>query len=146
MNITEILRRKGRTELISIAPDDTLERAAQLLTAKGIGALLVMDGRGKLAGIISERDIVRAIAHHGPEALHHRKVDETMTHEVMTCRPSDTVQEVMRVMTNRRIRHVPVTEGGRIADIVSIGDLLSYRLKEQALEVAVLRDLNLAHQ
>jgi len=145
MRIAEILRRKATTELISVAPDDKVERAAQILTAKGIGALLVRGGDDKLAGIVSERDIIHAIAHHGPAALQ-LKVNDIMTHEVMTCRASDPVRDIMRLMTARRIRHVPVTDGERIVAMVSIGDLLSWRLKEQDLEVAVLRDLSLAHQ
>lgn len=146
MRIAEILSHKGQTDLICVSPDDTVERAAQILTAQSVGALLVRDRGGKLAGIVSERDVVHAIAHHGPAALQ-LKVNDVMTHEVMTCRAGDLVHDVMRLMTNRRIRHVPVTDGSRIVDIVSIGDLLKWRLKEQDLEVAVLRDLSLAgHQ
>jgi len=145
MRIADVLRRKATAELVSVAPDDKVERAAQILTAKGIGALLARDSHDRLAGIISERDIVRAIAHHGASALQ-LKVNDVMTHEVMTCRVNDPMRDVMRLMTARRIRHVPVTDGERIVDIVSIGDLLSWRLKEQDLEVAVLRDLSLAHQ
>jgi CBS domain-containing protein len=145
MRIADILRRKAGSELVSISPGDSVERAAQILSAKGIGALLVRDEHGKLAGIVSERDIVHAIAHHGPAALQ-LKTNDVMTHEVLVCRESDLVRDIMRLMTARRIRHVPVTDGERIVDIVSIGDLLSWRLKEQDLEVAVLRDLSLAHQ
>jgi CBS domain-containing protein len=144
MHIADILRNKKTPELISVSPGDSVERAAQILTAKGIGALLVRDGDRHLAGIVSERDIIHAIAHHGPHALQ-IKVSDIMTHEVMTCRPTDMLRDVTRLMTARRIRHVPVTDGEKIVDIVSIGDLLSWRLKEQDLEVAVLRDLSLAH-
>jgi CBS domain-containing protein len=143
MNIAEILRHKGRTDLISISPGDSVERAAQLLSAKDIGAALVKSPPDRLAGILSERDIVHAIAHHGPTALQY-KVDSVMTHEVLTCRPTDSVRDVMILMTARRIRHVPVTDGDRIVDIVSIGDLLKWRAQEQDLEVAILRDLNLS--
>lgn len=146
MRITDILRHKGQKDLICVSPDDTVERAAQILTAQGVGALLARDLGDKLAGIVSERDIVHAVAHHGPSALQ-LKVHDVMTHEVMTCRPSDLVRDIMRLMTARRIRHVPVTDGTKIVDIVSIGDLLNWRVKEQDLEVAVLRDLSLAgHQ
>jgi len=146
MRIADILRHKGETDLVCVSPGDTVERAAQILTARGVGALLVRDPGGKLAGIISERDIVHAVAHHGQSALQ-LKVNDVMTHEVMTCRASDPVRDIMRLVTARRIRHVPVTDGEKIVDIVSIGDLLNWRLKEQDLEVAVLRDLSLAgHQ
>ena len=146
MRISDILRHKGQTDLICVSPDDTVERAAQILTAQAVGALLARDTAGKLAGLISERDIVHAIAHHGQSALQ-LKVRDVMTHEVMTCRPGDFVRDIMRLMTARRIRHVPVTDGEKIVHMVSIGDLLNWRLKEQDLEVAVLRDLSLAgHQ
>lgn len=143
MHISEILSHKGKTELISISPDDTVERAAQLLSARGIGAALVKTPTGRLAGIVSERDIVHAIAHHGPGALEY-KVDAIMTHEVLTCRPTDQVRDVMILMTARRLRHVPVTDGDRIVDIVSVGDLLKWRIQEQDLEVAILRDISLS--
>lgn len=145
MRISDILRHKGQADLICISPGDTVERAAQILSARGIGALLARDTGARLAGIISERDVVHAIAHHGQAALQ-LKVNDVMTHEVMTCRPTDMVRDIMRLMTARRIRHVPVTNGETITDMVSIGDLLKWRLKEQDLEVAVLRDMNLAHQ
>lgn len=146
MRIADILRRKGTSELVSVSPQDSVERAAQIMAAKAVGALLARDAHGNLAGIISERDIVHAIAHHGPAALA-LKVNAVMTHEVMTCRPNDLLRDIMRLVIARHIRHVPVTDGERIVDIVSIGDLLSWRLKEQDLEVAVLRDLSLAgHQ
>lgn len=146
MRIAEILRHKGQTDLICVSPDDTVERAAQILAARAIGALLARDANGMLAGIVSERDVVHAIAHHGASALQ-LKVNDVMTHEVMTCRATDLVRDVMRLMTARRIRHVPVTDGTSIVDMVSIGDLLNWRLKEQDLEVAVLRDLSMAgHQ
>src|SRR5258708_15209595 len=134
--------RKNPPELVSVAPADGVERAAQLLTAKAIGALLARDERGQLAGIVSERDIIHAIAHHGPRALQ-LQVNDLMVREVMTCRPTDLVRDIMQLMTARRIRHVPVTDGQKIIDIVSIGDLLNWRLKEQDLEVAILRDLSL---
>ena len=146
MRIADILRHKGETDLICVSPGDSVERAAQILTARGVGALLVRDSGGRLAGIISERDVVHAIAHHGQSALQ-LKVNDIMTREVMTCRATDLVRDIMRLMTARRIRHVPVTNGEKIVDMVSIGDLLNWRLKEQDLEVAVLRDMSLAgHQ
>jgi CBS domain-containing protein len=94
MNIAEILHHKGKTDLISVSLDDSVERAAQLLSVKSVGAALVKTPLGRLAGILSERDIVHAIAHHGAAALQ-CKVDTVMTHEVLTCRPSDLVRDVM---------------------------------------------------
>ncbi len=143
MHISEILTHKGEADLVSIGPQESVERAAQLMTAKAIGALLVKTQAGQLAGIVTERDLMHAIAHHGPPALQY-KVDAVMTHEVLTCRPSDTVRDIMMLMTARRIRHVPVTDGERIIGMVSIGDLLKWRIQEQDLEVAILRDLSLS--
>src|SRR4051794_1119684 len=98
MHIPEILSHKGAAELVSVSPQDSVERAAQIMSAKAVGALLVKSSSGQLAGILSERDVVHAIAHHGPPALQY-KTEAVMTHEVLTCRPSDTVRDVMMLMT-----------------------------------------------
>jgi len=142
--ISDVLNHKGRT-IVSILPSETLENAARLLTEKRIGAVVVLDRRGKLAGILSERDIVRAIADRGNAALAIR-VEDMMTKEVRTCQPTDSVKEIMKMMTLRRHRHVPVVDdGGELVGVVSIGDAVKARLDEQASEVAVLRDLALPH-
>ncbi|WP_448207381.1 CBS domain-containing protein [Azospirillum sp. sgz302134] len=140
--VAEVLNRKGHT-VASILPSETVMHAARMLTEKRIGALVVRDRRGRLAGILSERDIVRAVAAHGAEALDHT-VEDLMTKEVKTCRPMDTVKDVMHMMTLRRHRHVPVCDdGGDLVGVVSIGDAVKARLDEQAHEVAVLKDLAL---
>jgi len=142
--VSDVLNHKGRT-IVSILPSETLENAARLLTEKRIGAVVVLDRRGKLAGILSERDIVRAIADRGNAALAIR-VEDMMTKEVSTCQPTDSVKEIMKMMTLRRHRHVPVVDsGGELVGVVSIGDAVKARLEEQASEVAVLRDLALPH-
>ncbi|HYD65777.1 CBS domain-containing protein [Azospirillum sp.] len=140
--VAELLGSKGRT-VVSILPSESVASAAALLTEKRIGAVVVRDLRGKLVGILSERDIVRAIAGRGEAALDER-VEELMTKEVRTCKPGDSVKDLMQMMTQRRHRHVPVCdEAGDLVGIVSIGDVVKARLDEQAHEVAVLRDLTL---
>jgi CBS domain-containing protein len=140
--VTDLLNHKGRT-IISILPMETLESAARLMTEKRIGSVVVRDRRGKLVGILSERDIVRAIANHGNAALAER-VEDLMTKEVRTCLPTDAVKDIMKMMTLRRHRHVPVVDdSGELVGVVSIGDAVKARLDEQASEVAVLRDLSL---
>ena len=140
--IADVLGTKGHT-IVSILPHDTLADAARLLTEKRIGAVVVRDRRGKLVGILSERDIVRAIADHGEDALQD-KVEDLMTKEVRTCKPTDSIKDLMQMMTTRRHRHAPVcNEMGELVGIVSIGDVVKARLNEQAHEVAVLRDLTL---
>jgi len=140
--IADVLNRKGRA-VVSILPSETIETAARMLTDKRIGAVVVRDRRGKLIGILSERDIVRAVAHRGADALE-EKVEDMMTKAVKTCRPSDSVKDLMQMMTQRRHRHVPVCDdAGDLVGVVSIGDAVKARLDEQAHEVAVLRDLTL---
>jgi CBS domain-containing protein len=144
-SVSDLLKHKGHT-IVSIAPSESLESAARLLTEKRIGAVVVLDRRGKLCGILSERDIVRAIADKGLAATLAMRVEDMMTKEVRTCQPSEPVKDLMKVMTLRRHRHVPVVDAsGELVGVVSIGDAVKARLDEQASEVAVLRDLNLSH-
>lgn len=144
-SVSDLLKHKGHT-IVSIAPSESLESAARLLTEKRIGAVVVLDRRGKLCGILSERDIVRAIADKGLAATLAMRVEDMMTKEVRTCQPSEPVKDLMKMMTLRRHRHVPVVDAsGELVGVVSIGDAVKARLDEQASEVAVLRDLNLSH-
>lgn len=140
--VADVLSSKGHT-IVSILPSETVHAAARLLDLKRIGAVIVRDRRGKLLGILSERDIVRAIAHRGDAALED-KVEDLMTREVRTCTPKDSIKDLMQMMTTRRHRHVPVCNDlNELVGIVSIGDVVKARLDEQAHEVAVLRDLTL---
>lgn len=141
MQISEVLRNKSGT-IITILPTETIEQASQLLAEKRIGAVVVRDRRGKVVGILSERDVVRGIATKGAGALA-LKVQDLMTPDVKTCKPTDTIKEIMSVMTLRRIRHLPVIEGEELIGVVSIGDVVKSRIDEQAQEVAVLRDITL---
>lgn len=136
MRIDGVLRAKGH-EVISVAPQAILREAADLLHKHRIGALLVLDANQELIGIISERDIVGIIAERGSDALYAR-VDQAMSTEVVVCSPLDTVEQLMDVMTERRIRHLPVVEDGQLVGLVSIGDVVKRRLAEVRDEADVL--------
>ena len=136
MNVQTILGNKGRA-VATIHQDATVDEAVTLLHTRGIGALVVSDDGKEVGGIISERDIVAALALYGKEVSTLR-VAEVMTRPVVTCAPEDSVGELMAEMTNRRIRHFPVRDG-RLCGIVSIGDLVKSRLDEVEFEANSLR-------
>jgi CBS domain-containing protein len=136
--ISIVLDRKGR-DVATIRPDATLSEAAEQLTEHGIGALVVTDDDVHVAGILSERDIVRRVAREAASALG-RTVGTAMTSPVTTCTPGTAVDELYRVLTEQRIRHVPVVEAGRLVGIVSIGDLVKWRMEELADEAHHLQD------
>ena len=138
MLVSHILREKGR-DVLAIAPEATLFEAARVLTLNRIGALLVRDPKGALSGIVSERDIVRAIAEDGASALA-LTVGERMTKDVATCEENDTIAEIMETMTRCRFRHMPVVDNGRIAGIISIGDVVKIRIAETLREAQALKD------
>jgi CBS domain-containing protein len=137
MNVHTILRNKGKS-VVTIHPDATVERAVAVLRLRGIGALVVSDDGENVVGILSERDIVEAMVRHGGELLA-VSVSEVMTCPVVTCEPGDSVAELMAEMTNRRIRHFPVVDDGRLVGIVSIGDLVKSRLDEIEYEAHSMR-------
>jgi CBS domain-containing protein len=138
MLVSHILKDKGR-DVLAISPDATLFEASRILTLNRIGALLVRDPDGGLGGIISERDIVRAVAEEGASALA-LTVVERMTTDVATCEENDTIAEIMETMTRCRFRHMPVIQEGRIAGIVSIGDVVKIRIAETMREAQALKD------
>ena len=142
MQISDLLGHKG-SEVISILPSETLAAAAKKLTEHRIGALVVRDRLGRIVGMISERDLVNAMTEHGAGALT-TQVSDAMTPDVVTCRPSDAVRDIMALITVKRIRHIPVCEGDRLLGIVSIGDVLKSRLSEKESELNMLRDLSIA--
>ena len=137
MHVATILRDKG-SEVVTTTPERTIADTAKLLDEHKIGAVIVLDGDGAAAGVLSERDIVRGVARHGERALS-MQVRELMTSDVVVCKPEDTVQEVMALMTVRRIRHVPVVQDGRLSGIISIGDVVKHRLGEIEMEAESLR-------
>jgi CBS domain-containing protein len=144
MHVADILKAKG-SAVKTIRPDQTVEHCAHRLKIDGVGALVVSGEGGAVDGIISERDIVHGLAEHGA-ALLGRAVGELMTRGVVTCSPADTIGHVAKLMTQRRIRHVPVKEGGRLVGIVSVGDVVKHRLDELELEANVMRDYAIARQ
>lgn len=134
----------GKTiEVKTIGPTIRVETAAALLKENRIGAFPVVDPVGKLVGIISERDIITAIATRGADGLL-LKVEEVMTRNVITVTIQDTIKDVMSTMTTRRIRHLPVLEEGRLKAVISIGDVIKFRINAAELEMNVLRDYALA--
>lgn len=137
MNVETILRNKG-SWVTTIRPGATIAEAVELLNRERIGAIVVSASGESVDGILSERDIVIALAD-GEADLLSRNVDEIMTRQVVTCGPDDTVEALMAEMTNRRIRHFPVVAGGRLCGIVSIGDLVKNRLDEVEFEANSLR-------
>lgn len=138
MNVAHILGNKGR-EVISVAPHRTVAEAARVLAEKRIGAVVVTGADGDLLGILSERDIVRAFGLKGSESLE-MPVSGIMTPKVVTCRPETSIDELMEIMTSGRFRHVPIVEDGRIAGIVSIGDVVKHRVAEIEAESQAMRD------
>lgn len=128
MRISDVVRRKG-AEVLTIAPDRTVRDLLALLAEHRVGALVVSSDGARVDGIVSERDVVRRL-HVDEAALLDRPVAEIMTTDVHTCSPDDALEEVMEVMTERRIRHLPVLVDGALAGIVSIGDVVKHRIAE----------------
>ncbi len=138
MHVSSILKTKGN-RVETTRPEMTVADIVNTLTEKSIGALVVCDPKGKTMGIISERDLVHAMAEHGAAVLS-KTVGELMTPDVVSCSPEDDLKHVMEMMTVRRFRHMPVMVDGELKGLVSIGDVVKYRLEEQELEVNVLKD------
>jgi CBS domain-containing protein len=136
MLVAQILKHKG-AHVFTCTADETLTSASALLFARGVGAMVVMDGEA-IAGMISERDVVRAVAQGGAEALR-QPVRRFMSGEVLTARLNETMDELMTRMTDRRIRHLPVCENGRLIGIVSIGDLVKAKIESATREAETLK-------
>ena len=138
MTVSTILAGKGR-EVVSVEPSASLADAVRLLAGKRIGAAVILGADRRIAGIISERDIVRVLAERGAGALD-APVSQTMTRKVETCNESETVSSLMERMTSGKFRHMPVVDRGRVIGIVSIGDIVKHRLHEMERESAAMRD------
>ncbi len=138
MNVSSILRRKG-THVETAKPETTVGAAARRLTTNGIGSLVVLDETGDVLGVVSERDLVRALSEHGRSSWS-APIREFLTDRPATCKPEDSLRDVMSVMTRRRARHLPVLAGEALIGIVSIGDVVKGQLEDLQLEVGVLRD------
>ncbi len=138
MNVRDMLGQKG-DKVATVRPNATIDTALHKLKLESVGALVVSDDDQTVAGIISERDIVRGLPEHGA-ALLSMKISELMTQSVKTCKPDDKIQDIMLEMTRSRFRHMPVVSDGKMCGIISIGDVVKGRLEELEAETHVLRD------
>ena len=137
MNVESIINEKGR-EVVTAAAELSLAEIVALLAQRRIGAVVIVEGEA-ISGIVSERDIVRALAQEGA-AARRRTAAEAMTTRVITCAPADTIHAVMQKMSAGRFRHLPVVEEGRLAGIVSIGDVVKRRIEEVEREAEQIRE------
>ncbi|MBS4083394.1 MAG: CBS domain-containing protein [Rhizobiales bacterium] len=138
MTVRKILSLKG-SDVLTIAPEKKLLDAIALLAKHKIGALVVTGSNREVVGIISERDIVRLLSNTDNNRFENT-VASAMTKEVKTCKPEDTIQRVMQVMTAGRFRHMPVVENGRLTGVISIGDVVKLRLEEMERESEHLKE------
>lgn len=138
MTIGQILKTKPHG-VSTARPDDSVQEIATRLAQRRIGAIVIVGEGGRVAGIISERDIIRLIAEHGVRALSMR-ASEGMTRDVVTCSRSSTLDEIMTTMTVGRFRHLPVIEDGALVGIISIGDVVKHRVAEVEHEAIAMRD------
>jgi CBS domain-containing protein len=137
MLIAHVLRDKGPV-VHTLPVEATLEQAAQELNLRKVGALVVMDAEGGVVGVLSERDLAREIARRGAAALANA-VGAAMTRQVVTAQPDETIDECLARMTDRRVRHLPVVDEGRLVGIVSIGDLVKHRIAAAEAEAAAMQ-------
>lgn len=138
MKVEHILQSKG-ADVFAVRQEDSIAAAVAILNEKNIGAVVVKGDGGKIVGILSERDIVRRLGKDGAEVMGMR-VKDCMTGNPYTCSPDDSVDELMGKMTEKRIRHLPVSAGGRIVGVVSIGDVVKRKIEEIEREAAVLKE------
>ncbi len=138
--VSTILRSKPSEGVVTIEPGSTVADAAQLLSAKRIGAVIVSEDGRHVTGILSERDIVRELGRRGAGCLTD-KVDTLMTRKVVTCALSDRTNDVLQKMTDGRFRHMPVMDGDQMVGVISIGDVVKVRLSELATEVDALEGM-----
>ena len=138
MTVGRILERKGYG-LETAPPSTKIAAIANHLTDQGIGSVVIIDDAGHLIGIVSERDIVRALAEQGPAVLE-KPVREIMTQRVITATEDEPVAEIMRLMTESKFRHVPITREGKLIGLVSIGDLVKHRISELENETEAFRN------
>jgi CBS domain-containing protein len=136
MLVQTILDGKG-SEVVTTTPMTTLEAGIRMLAERGIGALLILDARQRVIGILSERDVVRALDRHGPGVMT-EPLARAMTHNVSACTREETVNSVMERMTAGRFRHMPVIDEGQLVGIVSIGDAVKHRVDELKREALIL--------
>ncbi len=137
MSVSHILKSKGR-DVITANPQDRLRDIAQTLASKRIGAIVILSASGKIEGIVSERDVVRCLAEDGAKALD-VSASKFMTKGVKTCSDGDSETELMALMTANRIRHLPVVDHGKLVGIISIGDIVKFRIEAIEREAAEMK-------
>lgn len=138
MKVENILQSKG-SDIFHVSSKAKITEAVDVLSDKNIGAVAVMDGASQLVGILSERDIVRRLAKHGTDAVS-LSVEDCMTRNLITCSPADEVNTVMELMTEKRIRHMPVLDTGTMVGMISIGDVVKRKIEQAEREAESLRD------
>jgi CBS domain-containing protein len=137
MFVSDILTQKGGL-VFTVTPGTTVAQVAQQLSTRRIGSVLVMGAQDEVAGIVSERDLVRAMSLHGAAALD-LEARHVMTRDVVTCDPDDSIDHIMEIMTRGRFRHLPVVRHGELLGVVSIGDIVKARLEEARHEAEALK-------
>lgn len=140
MQVHQILRTKSDDGVVTVQPGSSLSAAAEVLSSRRIGAVVVSPDGKRVSGILSERDIVRELGRRGVGCLSDR-VAEVMTREIVTCRREDSAEEVMQKMTDGRFRHLPVMQGDEMIGLISIGDVVKARLSELAMEKDALEGM-----
>lgn len=140
MTVAKILKSKGTDEVLTVKPGSTVAEAARLLSEKRIGSVVVSPDGKAVSGILSERDIVREIGKRGPGCLS-ELVDDMMTTKIVSCGREDRVEHVMAEMTRGRFRHMPVLEDGQMVGLITLGDVVKYRLTELAMEKDALEGM-----
>lgn len=137
MAVVHILKQKG-TDVVTVRPSDTVQTIVDLLARHRIGAVVVIDAQGGIAGIVSERDVVRAMAGNASSVVS-RTAADIMTSRVRTCSTADTEGDLMSLMTEHRIRHLPVVANGRLAGMISIGDVVKLRMEAMEREAEEMK-------
>lgn len=133
MHVSQILKSKAEQAVVTVAPGSSIAEAAEVLSSRRIGAVIVSPDGARVAGILSERDIVRELGRRGPSCLT-EPVDSIMTAKIVTCAKDERANDVLQKMTDGRFRHMPVMEGDRMVGLISIGDVVKARLAELAME------------
>ena len=143
MRVADLLKKKNTAPLITVQATDSLKEAIKKLDYERIGATLVVNDRGRLVGMLSERDLIGVLAEYGDRALL-ANVGALMTRRVFGCTPDDDIEDAMAWMVRHRVRHLPVVEGGRVQGIVSIGDVVKHLMNETDKEPHILEDVVVA--
>ena len=144
MIVQQILKSKGGGSVVTVSPSTSISDVSKILAEKRIGGVIVTASGDTADGILSERDIVRALSHRGPTILTDR-ADMLMTRSPVCCERSDTADEVLRRMTDGRFRHMPVVEDGKLIGIVTIGDVVKARLSQLSMERDALQGMIAGH-